>query len=127
MPIGTLTEKIQCQSAARVCRQERVGLAQSSSRLLPAAFLDLEDVPFGVAEIAPATPSRGVPLDLADLPHAPRDKLVARGLNVGDRIPNLIADLVVLGLTAALDELEHTLFAEIELDPVRTGCQLGQP
>jgi len=56
----------------------RLGFAQVSLRPLPVAFLDLEDVAFGVAEIAPAAASLSVPFDLGDLVHAARDKLAAR-------------------------------------------------
>jgi hypothetical protein len=44
-----------------------------------------------------------------------------------DHVPDLVAGAVVLGLTAALDELEHTCFAEVELDPARADSQLSQP
>ena len=44
----------------------------------------------------------------------------------GDREPDLVTGPVVLRLAAAPDKLEHTRFAEIELDPVRAGDQLGQ-
>ncbi len=104
-----------------------LGFAQVSLRPLPVAFLDLEDVAFGVAEIAPAAASPSVPFNPGDLLHAATDKLAARGFNVGGRIPNLAACLVVLRLAAALDELEYTRFAEIELDPARAGGQFGQP
>jgi hypothetical protein len=66
-------------------------------RPLLAAFLDLEDVALGVAEIAPAAASLSVPFDLRDRLHTARDKMVARGFDVGDRIPDLVADPVVLG------------------------------
>jgi hypothetical protein len=95
-------------------------------RMLLGAFLDLEDVAFGVADVAPATASLSFPLDLGDRLHTASDKMVARGLDIGDREPDLVTGPVVLRLAAAPDKLEHTRFAEIELDPVRAGDQLGQ-
>src|SRR6266496_1824212 len=108
-------------------RRERGWASQVSLRPLPVAFLDLEDVALGVAEIASAAARLSVPFDPGDLLHPARNKLAARGFNVGHHIPILVAGLVVRRLAAALDELEHTRFAEIELDPARAGRQFGQP
>jgi len=95
--------------------------------MLLATLLDLEDVALGVAEVAPATGSSTVPFDLGDWLHTPSDKTVVSGFDVGDRVSDLVAGLIILRLTAALDELEHTSFTEVELNPARAGSQLGQP
>jgi hypothetical protein len=92
----------------RTRRRERRCAAHVSLRALPAALLDLEDVALGIPEVAPAAAGISVSFDTGYLLHPAGHKVLARRSNVGHRIPDLVAGVVVLRRVTSLHDFEDS-------------------